>query len=66
MFVQIVYDAWGMKTFFQYKTAGGFIKVLLALLLIGFIGLIIILVFLFFYVYQGSAELLYYISQPKN
>jgi hypothetical protein len=66
MFVQIGYDAWGMKTFFQYKTAGGFIKVLFALLLIGFIGLIIILVFLYFYVYQGSAELLYYLSQPKN
>ena len=66
MFVQIGYDAWGMKTFFQYKTAGGFIKVLLALLLIGFIGLVILLVFLFFYVYGGSFELLYYLSQPKN
>jgi preprotein translocase subunit SecG len=66
MFVQIGYDAWGMKTFFQYKTAGGFIKVLSALLLIGFIGLIILLVFLFFYVYQGSAELLYYLSQANN
>jgi len=65
-FVQIGYDAWGMKTFFQYKTAGGFIKVLSALLLIGFIGLIILLVFLFFYVYQGSTELLYYLSQPKK
>jgi hypothetical protein len=64
MFVQIGYDAWGMKTFFQYKTTGGFLKVLFALLLIGFIGLIILLIFLFFYVYQGSTELLYYLSQP--
>ena len=66
MFVQIAYDAWGMKTFFQYKTAGGYIKVLAALLLIGFIGLIILMIFLFFYVYHGSAELLYYLSQPKS
>jgi|SRR5687768_1719186 len=66
MFVQIGYDAWGMKTFFLCKTAGGFIKVLLALMLIGFIGLIILLIFLFFYVYGGSFELLYYLSQPKN
>ena len=66
MFVQIAYDAWGMKTFFQYKTAGGYVKVLSALLLIGFIGFVILLVFLFFYVYNGSTELLYYLSQPKN
>jgi len=65
MFAQIGYDAWGMKTFFQYKTAGGYIKVLSVLLLAGFIGLIIILVFLFFYVYHGSTELLYYLSQPQ-
>jgi len=65
-FVQIGYDAWGMKTFFKYKTAVGFIKVLSALLLIGFIGLVILLIFLFFYVYGGSFELLYYLSQPKN
>ena len=66
LFVQIAYDAWGMKIFFQYKTAGGYIKVLSALLLIGFIGFIIILFFLFFYVYHGSFDLLYYLSQPKN
>ena len=66
MFVQIAYDAWGMKTFFKYKTAAGYIKTLSALLLIGFIGLVIILIFLFFYVYQGSFDLLYYLSQPKN
>jgi len=65
MFAQIGYDAWGMKTFFQYKTAGGYMKVLSVLLLAGFIGLIIILVFLFFYVYHGSTELLYYLSQPQ-
>lgn len=66
MFVQIAYDAWGMKTFFQYKTAAGYLKVLGALLLIGFIGFVIILIFLFLYVYHGSTELLYYLSQPKN
>lgn len=64
MFVQIAYDAWGMKTFFQYNTASGYWKVLGALLLIGFIGFIILLIFLFFYVYHGSSELLYYLSQP--
>ena len=66
MFAQIVYDAWGLKTFFQYKTAVGYLKVLSALLLIGFIGLVILLIFLFFYVYHGSTELLYYLSQPKT
>jgi ABC-type transport system involved in cytochrome bd biosynthesis fused ATPase/permease subunit len=66
MFAQIAYDAWGMKTLFQYKTAGGYFKVLFALLLIGFIGFIILLIFLFFYVYHGSTELLYYMSQPAN
>lgn len=66
MFAQIGYDAWGMKTFFQYKTGAGYLKVLSALLLIGFIGFVILLIFLFFYVYHGSVELLYYLSQPKK
>ena len=64
MFVQIGYDAWGMKTFFQYKTGAGYLKVLSALLLIGFIGLVILFIFLFYYVYHGSSALLYYLSQP--
>lgn len=66
MFVQIGYDAWGMKTFFQYKTGGGYVKVLFALFLIGFIGLVILLIFLFFYVYHGSTDLLYYLSQKNK
>ena len=50
------YYAWGLKKFFGYKTAGGYFKVLSVLWLTGLIGIILVLVLYFFYVYRGGAS----------
>jgi Protein of unknown function (DUF3667) len=54
MLLQTMYFAWGLKVFFNYKTTSGYMKVLGALLLIGFIGFILLFIGLFIYVYRGE------------
>ena len=61
LFLQTMYYAWGLKTFFNYKTAGGYIKVLAALGLIGLIGFILLIIVLFFYVYHGAFSVFQYL-----
>ncbi|HYC39023.1 MAG TPA: DUF3667 domain-containing protein [Chitinophagaceae bacterium] len=57
LLLQTVYFAWGFRTFFGYHGAGGFVRVLGALLLIGLIGLIIVLLGYYFYILQGDYRL---------
>ena len=66
MILQTLYYAWGLKTFFGYRTTGGYVKVTSVLFLTGFIGFVAIFIALFFYVYNGSFDLLYYISQHPS
>ncbi|NOT51101.1 MAG: DUF3667 domain-containing protein [Chitinophagaceae bacterium] len=51
------YYAWGLKKFFGYKTSGGYFKILLVLWLAGLIGMVLILVFYYIYVYHGGASI---------
>lgn len=51
--LQPLYYAWGLKTFFQYRSAGGYLKILGVLWLSGFIGLVLFLACFFFYLYHG-------------
>jgi hypothetical protein len=66
MILQTLYYAWAFKTFFNYKTMTGFIKVTSVLFLTGFIGFIFISIASFFYIYSGSLDLLYYLSQHQR
>jgi hypothetical protein len=50
------YYAWGLKKFFGYKTSGGYFRILLVFWLSGLIGLVLILVFYYIYVYHGGAS----------
>jgi len=59
--LQIMYDAWGLKIFFNYRTAGSYIKVLAVLGLIGLIGFILLIVAYFLYVYRGAYWVLQYL-----
>ena len=52
--LQTLYFAWGFKVFFNYRTASGYIKVLLVLWLAGTIGLILFIIGVFYYVYRGG------------
>jgi hypothetical protein len=56
LFLESFYSAWGLKTFFGYKTVGGYMKVLLALWLIGLIGLILVIGIYYIYVYHSGAS----------
>lgn len=56
LLLETFYFAWGMKGFFGYKKKGDYFKVLLALWLIGLIGLVLIFVFYYIYVYHGGAS----------
>lgn len=56
LILETIYYAWGLKTFFGYKTAGGYMKVLLALWLTGLIGLILVIGLYYIYVYHGGAS----------
>lgn len=56
LILETFYYAWGLKVFFGYKTTGGYFKVLLALWLTGLIGLVLILVLYYLYVYHGGAS----------
>lgn len=57
--IESFYYAWGLKTFFRYKTNGGYFKILLVFWLSGLIGIVLILVFYYFYVYHGDASALF-------
>lgn len=60
--LQTMYIAWGLKTFFNYRTAGGYLKVLSVLLIAGIVGFIILMGALFVYVYGGNRfEVLQYL-----
>jgi hypothetical protein len=61
LLLQTMYYAWGLKTFFNFRTAGGYIKVLAALGLIGLIGFILLIICLFFYVYHGAFSVFKYL-----
>jgi hypothetical protein len=63
LLLQTMYFAWGMKDFFGFKTTGDYFKTLGALLLIGFIGLIIVLIAYYLYVLQGDFRLLPYLAK---
>jgi hypothetical protein len=52
--LQTLYFIWGLNTFFNYRSASGFIKILAVLFLIGFIGFILFFIGLFIYVYRGE------------
>ncbi|HLG40615.1 MAG TPA: hypothetical protein VI461_13145, partial [Chitinophagaceae bacterium] len=54
-FIQTLYFAWGLKTFFNYRSAGGYFTVLGALMLIGLIGFIALFGGLFIYIYRGDS-----------
>ncbi|HMK26624.1 MAG TPA: DUF3667 domain-containing protein [Chitinophagaceae bacterium] len=56
LILETFYYAWGLKTFFGYSTKGGYFKVLLALWLTGLIGLVLLMVSYFIYVYHGGAS----------
>ncbi len=58
--LQTMYYAWGFKTFLGYRTAGGYIKVLAVLGLIGIIGFAILMTALYFYVFRDPAVLIYF------
>lgn len=66
LLLQTLYYTWGMTTFFGYRTSKGFIKVLSVFLLTGFVGMVFTFIALFFYVYGGNWDLLYYVSQQKR
>jgi len=55
--LQPLYYAWGLKTFFNFRSAGGYIKVLSVLWLSGLIGLILFIIGFFLYVYRGEASI---------
>lgn len=60
--LQTLYFAWGFTYFFNYRSASGYVKVLLVLWLAGAIGLIIFITALFYYVYHGEVfEVLKYL-----
>lgn len=61
MILETFYYAWGLKGFFGYRTARGYFKVLLAIWLAGLIGLGLVLVCYYFYVYHGAAEIVQYL-----
>jgi hypothetical protein len=63
LFLQTLYFAWGLKRFFGYRTTGDYFRVLGSLLLIGFIGLIVVLLAYYFYVLQGDFRLLPYLGK---
>lgn len=53
IFLENFYFAWGFKTFFGFKSFAGYLQIVGALVLIGIVGLLLLLIFLFFYVYHG-------------
>jgi hypothetical protein len=55
IFLQTLYFVWGLNVFFGYKSVTGYMKVLGALFIIGLIGFIVVLITLFFYLYQGES-----------
>lgn len=57
--IESFYYAWGLKTFFGYKTSGGYFKILLVFWLSGVIGIALILIFYYLYVYHGDASVLF-------
>ncbi len=54
--LEAFYYAWGLKTFFGYRTAGGYFRLVLAIWLIGLIGLVFVIILLYIYVYHGGAS----------
>lgn len=56
LMLESFYYAWGLKTFFRYKTGGGYMKVLLVLWLAGLIGLILVIGLYYLYVYHSGAS----------
>ena len=53
IFLENFYFAWGFKTFFGFKSFAGYLQIVGALVLIGIVGLLLLILFLFFYVYHG-------------
>ena len=54
IFLQNMYFVWGFKGFFNYRSAGSFIKILTVLCLAGVVGFILLIGTLFLYVYHGE------------
>lgn len=54
LFLQTMYIAWGLNTFFKFRTAREYLKVLSVLCLIGVAGFILLTIALVIYVYRGS------------
>jgi len=53
------YYSWGLKKFFGYKTSGGYFKILLVFWLAGLVGIALLLLFYYIYVYHGDASALF-------
>ncbi|HMD01121.1 MAG TPA: hypothetical protein VKH37_13255, partial [Ferruginibacter sp.] len=53
LILQTVYISWGLGQFFNYRTFAGYLKVFGVTLLIGSIGLVVVYILLWNYIYQG-------------